>query len=85
MTGFIAILETLVTHKVDVIVVGGVSAVLNGAPVMTLDLDVVHSRTPANVGRLLIALAGLDAEYRYTGDENSNLTRATCRRLATNC
>lgn len=44
--------------------VGGVSAVLHGAPVTTFDLDVVHRRTPDNIQRLITALADLDAVYR---------------------
>ncbi len=44
--------EVLSSHSVDFIVVGGISAVLNGAPVNTFDLDIVHSRDPANVARL---------------------------------
>jgi hypothetical protein len=45
-------------------VVGGVAAVLEGVPVNTFDLDVVHSREPDNIGRLLRALDSLDATYR---------------------
>lgn len=48
----------------DFIVVGGVSAVLQGAPISTFDLDVVHSRTAENLRRLLTALERLDAYYR---------------------
>jgi hypothetical protein len=40
---YIAVLRTLSEHRVDFIVVGGVGAVLQGAPIMTFDLDVVHS------------------------------------------
>jgi len=36
------ILQTLVDHRVEFIVVG-CPAVLNGAPINTLDVDVVHS------------------------------------------
>jgi predicted nucleotidyltransferase len=65
---FLALLRTLVEHGVDFIIVGGVSAVLHGAPVTTFDLDLVHSRTPENVARLLSALHELDAHYRGQGD-----------------
>ncbi len=44
---FVAILETLSANAVDFVVVGGVSAVLNGAPVSTFDLDIsccLHDR-----------------------------------------
>ena len=49
---------------VDFIVVGGVAAVLDGAPVNTFDLDVVHSRNETNIARLLVVLEELDAVYR---------------------
>jgi hypothetical protein len=57
-------LEALARHRVDFIVVGGVAAVLGGAPISTFDLDIVHDRASANVARLLGALADLDARYR---------------------
>jgi len=61
---FAAILQALVEHRVDFIVVGGVCAVLHGAPVTTFDLDLVHSRQPDNIDRLLTALEALEACYR---------------------
>ena len=64
---FLAILKILAAHKVDFIVVGGVSAVLHGAPIATFDLDVVHSREPANIERLIEALRELGAYYRGQG------------------
>jgi hypothetical protein len=63
-TDFLAVLRALGEHRVDFIVVGGVAAVLAGAPISTFDLDLVHSRTVENVQRLLEALASLDAYYR---------------------
>ena len=57
-------LEVLARHHVDFVVVGGVAAVLGGAPISTFDLDIVHDRSPANVARLLSALSDLDARYR---------------------
>lgn len=65
---FIALLRTLAKHGVDFIIVGGVSAVLHGAPISTFDLDLVHSRVPDNIDRLLLALQDLDAYYRGQGD-----------------
>jgi hypothetical protein len=61
---FLPILRAMVDQGVDCIVVGGVAAVLEGAPIMTLDLDLLHSRDPANIGRLLSALDSLHARYR---------------------
>jgi hypothetical protein len=64
---YLAILETLRHHGVDFIVVGGVCAVLHGAPLATFDLDVVHSREPQNFARLMAALDELAAHYRVAG------------------
>ncbi len=61
---FLAALRTLYEGGVQFIVVGGLAAVLNGAPVSTFDLDIVHSRTPENVARLLGVVQGMDAIYR---------------------
>lgn len=59
-----AILRILNAHGVEFIVVGGVCALLHGAPVATFDLDVVHSQSRANVKRLLLALEEMEAYYR---------------------
>lgn len=44
--------------------VGGVAAVIGGAPIATFDLDVVHARDAANLARLRAALDELEARYR---------------------
>jgi len=64
---YLAILKTLRLHGVDFIIVGGVCAVLHGAPLATFDLDVVHSREPQNLSRLMAALKELEAHYRIPG------------------
>ncbi|MGH9749078.1 MAG: hypothetical protein ACRD6R_04040 [Candidatus Polarisedimenticolia bacterium] len=64
---FLSILKVLAAHEVDFIVVGGVSAVLQGAPISTFDLDLVHSREPRNIARLVEALQELGAYYRGQG------------------
>lgn len=61
------VLDVLTHHQVDFIVVGGVAAVLCGAPISTVDVDIVHAREPDNVNRLLAALSALDARYRDPG------------------
>ena len=58
-------LTVLASHEVECIVVGGISAILQGAPVVTLDLDVVHRRTPENVRRLVAARRSIGARYRH--------------------
>lgn len=60
----IELLGVLVRHEVEFIVVGGVAAVINGAPVTTQDLDILHRRTPDNVRRLVAAVTELDATFR---------------------
>lgn len=66
---FDAILRTLGAHRVEFIVVGGVCALLHGAPFATFDLDIVHSRNRENVARLLSALQDLEAYYRAQPDK----------------
>jgi len=61
---FVAILRALSDHEVDYLVVGMLAAVLQGAPAVTFDVDIVHRRSPENVARLLAALRDLDAVYR---------------------
>lgn len=55
------LLELLLDASVEFILVGGGAAVIHGAPVTTQDIDIVHSREPANVDRLLQVLLRLDA------------------------
>ena len=61
-----ATLRALAEAGIDFIVVGGVAAVLNGAPVDTFDVDVVHARDAPNVARLLPLLDSLDAASGWT-------------------
>lgn len=65
---FLGVLEVLADRDVDFIVVGALSAVIQGAPVTTFDLDIVHSRTPDNLDCLLSALESLNAYYRGHGE-----------------
>jgi len=65
---FFAVLGALHRAGVEFIVVGGLAAVLDGAPINTFDLDVVHSRNEENIRRLLVVLEQLDAVYRIQPD-----------------
>lgn len=58
------ILHALVRHDVEYIVVGGMAAALQGAPVNTLDIDIVYSRSEENIARLMAALTELEAVFR---------------------
>lgn len=64
---YVETLKLLVAAKVEFIVVGMAAGILQGVPATTLDLDVVHRRTPDNVDRLLGVLREIRAVAR--GDE----------------
>lgn len=57
----VEILRRLAGGRVEMVVVGMAAGVLRGAPVTTLDLDIVHQRNPENVRRLLGVLTDLEA------------------------
>ena len=57
MTDFDALLGTLARHEVAFIVVGGAAAIAHGSARLTQDLDIVYERSPANLDRLVAALA----------------------------
>jgi hypothetical protein len=61
---FLGALHALHEGGVAFAVVGGVAAVLNGAPVNMFDLDIVPARDEENVAKLLRVLDSLDAIYR---------------------
>ncbi len=65
------ILRILTGHGVNFIVVGGVSAAIQGAPYTTFDLDIVHARDAENIRRLLSALEELEAYYRTNPERRS--------------
>lgn len=60
-----ALLAALTAARVEFIVVGGTAAQLHGSTMTTLDLDIVHRRTPENVERFLGALNAIEARARY--------------------
>jgi hypothetical protein len=66
-TDTLELLRLLHRHGVDFIVVGMTAGVLQGAHLLTFDLDVVYSRDPENLLRLLAALREIDARFR--GDD----------------
>ena len=61
---FAALIATLSDHGVELILVGGTAAILLGAPLTTLDVDIVYRQTPENAARLMAALGELEAEAR---------------------
>ena len=62
---FAELLGALAAGEVDFVVVGMTAGILHGAPVSTLDLDIVHARSADNVARLLRVLAGLELNTRW--------------------
>ena len=63
------ILERLIDAGVDFILVGGLAAVVQGAPVTTMDVDIVHNQTPENIATLLAFLKSVDAFHRRPDDK----------------
>jgi predicted nucleotidyltransferase len=74
-----ATLRTLHDNGVQFILVGGVAAVLHGAPIQTYDVDLVYSREGANIERLLGVLGSLDAIFRVQPERH---LRPTASHLA---
>jgi predicted nucleotidyltransferase len=64
----VAPLRALHDAQIDFILVGGFAAVCNGVPVVTLDVDIVHSRDAGNVARILPFLESIDAIFRIQPD-----------------
>lgn len=58
------VVSALSSGKVEFIVVGGVSAVLQGAPIVTQDLDLCYRRTSDNLSRLAQALSPFQLRLR---------------------
>jgi predicted nucleotidyltransferase len=63
------ILEGLTEAGVDFILVGGLAAVIQGAPVTTMDVDIVHKQSPENISKLLTFLKSVDAFHRRIDDK----------------
>jgi hypothetical protein len=58
------LLERLVATDIEFVLVGGLAAVVQGAPITTFDVDIVHRRTEENVDRLIAFLVDIGARYR---------------------
>ena len=64
-----AILEGLLKAGIDFILVGGLAAVVQGAPVTTMDVDIVHNRSPKNIAKLVASLNSIEAFHRRPDDK----------------
>jgi len=58
------LIEALCRYQVEFIVVGGMAAVAQGAPVTTFDLDICYRRTPENLEKLVVALSPFNPTLR---------------------
>ena len=58
------ILEALVTHDVDFVLIGGMAGVARGSSYPTYDVDVAYARDRPNLERLAAALRALGATLR---------------------
>ena len=58
------ILDALIAHGVDFVVIGGIAGILRGSSYPTYDLDVAYARDVENLERLASALVELGATLR---------------------
>jgi hypothetical protein len=64
------ILRVLDKNGVDYVLIGGLAAILHGAPHLTTDVDIVPQEAPDNLERLSAALDELKARIRVAGQED---------------
>ena len=79
-TEILALIRALADHGVEYVVVDGVAAILEGAPVATLDLDIVYPAEEDNLERLEAMLTEHEARYR---DPAGRDIRPTAARFCT--
>jgi hypothetical protein len=58
------VLETLVAHRVDFVLIGGLAGVARGSAYPTFDVDLAYARDADNLERLAAALRELGATLR---------------------
>lgn len=68
-TDLSAILEGLMKSGINFILVGGLAAVVQGAPFTTMDVDILHDRSPENVSKLFIFIESICAIHRRPDDK----------------
>lgn len=66
MNDLLGILERLIQHRVEFVLVGGQAAAVHGVTLVTRDVDICMAFTPENLVRLDAALAGLNPVHRMT-------------------
>jgi hypothetical protein len=78
------VVSALSNGNVEFIVVGGVSAVLQGAPIVTRDLDLCYRRTSDNVRRLAEAMSPFRPRLRGLPEGVPNVFDERSLQLGTN-
>ncbi len=68
-TDLSAILEGLINAGIEFILVGGLAAVVQGAPVTTIAVDIVHNQSSENITKLLAFLKSIGAFHRRLDDK----------------
>lgn len=64
MTDFASLIRQLTENEVEFIIVGGAAATAHGSARLTLDLDIVYSRTSKNLEQLVKALQPIQPYLR---------------------
>src|SRR6186997_2802829 len=62
------ILAVLDRHQIQYVLIGGLAAILYGAPHVTTDVDIVPQEDRRNLERLSEALTELNARIRVSGE-----------------
>jgi len=84
--GLSEVLVGLLEAGVDFILVGGLVAVIQGAPVTTMDVDIVHSQSLENIDRLLAFLKSVEAVHRRVDDKViARTSNIAAQRYAPDC
>ena len=60
-----ALLERLIKADIEFILVGGLAAVVQGAPVTTMDVDILYNRSSENISKLFKFLKSIDATVPF--------------------
>lgn len=65
---FREILNALLEHRVECIIIGGVALMLHGSTRMTTDIDILYKRSRENIRRLVAAVAPFGPKLRLARD-----------------
>jgi hypothetical protein len=77
-------ISALSKANVEFVVVGGLSAVLQGVPIVTQDLDICYRRTSENMSRLAAALVPFHPRLRGLSPDVPNIFDARSLHLGMN-